>query len=468
MRRAATSLRRSVLLWLLLPLAVAVVASAFTAYRSAIAAANVAYDRTLLASARTIGERVALDGGRVVVDLPYTAIDIFEADTLGRIYYKVTGLSGELVSGYDDFPAMPRGTPRSDVYPALVHFFDGAYRGEPLRAAALYQPVTGPGARGMIQILVGETLEARREFARNLLVDAVLRQGFLVLLVTVSALLAVHRALLPLLRLREEVARREPDDLRPVDERRVHRELRPLVATFNLQAERLGRLLDSRRRFIADASHQLRTPLAALKTQAEMALRSCTAEGIREAVRAIHATTDETVRLTNQLLALARAEPGAEARPLAELDLAALARQVCLEWSPEAVRHEVDLAFEGGAARVRGDPVLLRELVANLVDNALRYAADGAAVTVRVAGGERPALEVEDCGPGIPEALRRRVFERFYRVPGQAAPGTGLGLAIVREIARAHGAAVELGDARPPGSVPPGLRVVVRFPGVEG
>lgn len=461
--RRATSLRRSLLLWLLLPLGVAVAVSAYTAYRSAMAAANVAYDRTLLASARTIGERVGLEGGRVVVDLPYTAIDIFETDTLGRIYYKVTGLSGELVSGYDDFPPMPPGTPRSDLYPALVHFYDGAYRGAPLRAAVLYQPVAGTGARGMIQILVGETLETRREFARNLLLDAVLRQGFLVLLVTVSALLAVQRALLPLLRLREEMARREPDDLRPVDESRVHRELRPLVATLNLQAVRLGRLLDSRRRFIADASHQLRTPLAALKTQAEMALRSGTEEATREAVRAIHATTDETVRLTNQLLALARAEPGAEARPLAPLPLGALARQVCLEWSPEAVRRRVDLAYEGGEVQVRGDAVLLRELVANLVDNALRYAAAGGAVTVRVGAPEQPTLEVEDCGPGIPEGLRARVFERFYRVPGQTAPGTGLGLAIVREIARAHGASVELSEARP-GGVPPGLRVLVRFP----
>ncbi|MBI5068193.1 MAG: sensor histidine kinase N-terminal domain-containing protein [Deltaproteobacteria bacterium] len=459
-----TTLRWSLLLWLLLPLGVAVAVSAVAAYRGAIGAANLAYDRTLLASARSIAERVTLEGERLVVDLPFAAIDPFEADNLGRIYYKVTGLAGELASGYDDFPAMPPRTPRSEVYPALVHFYDGRYRGEPIRAALLFQPVAGEGASGMVRIHVGETLESRRAFARSVLLDTLLRQGLLVLLVAVLTLLAVHRALAPLLRLREEVAGREPDDLRPFEEGRVHRELRPMVAALNLHTDRLGRLLDSRRRFITDASHQLRTPLAALKTQAQMALRGQSAGQVREAVQAIHGTTDEMVRLANQLLALARAEPGTGTGSLADVDLAALARQVCLDWSPEALGQKVDLAFEEAPARLRGDAVMLRELLANLVDNALRYGGRGGAVTVRVGGGERPWLEVEDRGPGIPPELRARVFERFYRVPGQLAPGTGLGLAIVREIARQHGAGVELREARGDGSGPPGLVARVNFP----
>jgi two-component system sensor histidine kinase TctE len=458
------SLRGTLLRWLLLPLALVVAVSAASAYRNAVRAANLAYDRSLLASARAIAERVRLVGSRLMVDVPYAALDIFEADTPGRLYYKLTGFGGEFISGYDDFPPVPPGTPRSDAYPALVHFYDGTYRDEPLRAAALYQPISGPEARGIVLIQVGETLEARRLFARSILVETVTGQGVLVLLAALSILFAVHGALRPLLRLRAEVAGREPDDLRPLDEHQVQREMRPLVRSLNDYTARLQRLLESRRRFIADASHQLRTPLAALKTQAEMALRGESPAAMREAVQAVHATTDETVRLANQLLSLARAEPGATARVPTEVDLTGLARQACLEWSAEAVRRDIDLGFEGEPTSILGEPVLLHELLANLIDNALRYTPRGGRVTVRVASGEAARLEVEDSGPGIPVELRQRVFERFYRVPGQMAPGTGLGLAIVREIARRHEAKVELRDAGAPGDGGPGLRVTVVFP----
>ena len=457
------SLRGQLLRWLLLPLLVLVVVSAIAAYRSAVAAANLAYDRSLLASARAIAERVNLAGGRVTVDVPFAALDIFEADSLGRIYYRVSGLHGEFISGYDDFPPLPSGTPRSEAYPALVHFYDGAYRGEPVRAAALHHPVSEPDGSGMVLVQVGETLEARRTFTRSLLVGTVLRQSLLVLLAGVSILFAIQRALRPLLQLRADVAAREPDDLRSFQEDRVHREIRPLVQALNQHTDRLRRLLDSRRRFIADASHQLRTPLAALKTQAEMALRAGSLDSMREAVNAVHATTDETVRLTNQLLSLARAEPGATSHSPVDLDLAALARQVCVEVSAEAVRRSIDLGFEGESAIVRGEPVLLHEMLANLLDNALRYTPAGGAVTVRVRAGDRPRVEVEDSGCGIPPELRQRVFERFYRVPGQTAHGTGLGLAIAREIAKGHGITIDLQDARPPESGAPGLRVILDF-----
>jgi two-component system sensor histidine kinase TctE len=459
------SLRNGILLWLLLPLVVGVGASTVMSYRGALAAADVAYDRTLLASTRSIAERVVSAEDRVRVALPYAAIDVFESDSPGRLYYKVAGLHGELLAGYEDFPPTPAGTPRSDLYPALVHFYNARYRGRPLRAATLYHPVSGPAGRGIVVIQVGETLEVREAFARGVLVQTLVQQGLLVVLVAAATLLALARALRPVGRLRREVAGRAPADLTPVAEDHVHRELRPLVGALNEHIERVRRLLESRRRFIADASHQLRTPLAALKTQAEVALRAGSLEGAREVVRAIHATTDETVRLTNQLLVLARAEPESGASALGRTDLEAVARQVCLDRSPEAVRREIDLAFEGEAAEVRGDAVLLRELVANLVDNALCYGGGGGAVTVRVrSGGGEAVLEVEDGGRGIPAGLRARVFERFYRLAGEATPGTGLGLAIVKEIATRHGAVVSLEDGRP-GAEPPGLRVRVTFPG---
>jgi two-component system sensor histidine kinase TctE len=462
----AGSLRRSLLVWLVLPLAVAVAVGAVTSYRAARDAADLAYDRTLLTSARGIAERMVAEDGQLAVDLPYAAIDVFQADQPGRVFHRVTGVSGEFLSGFDDFPPLPPGTPRSALYPALVHFYDCDYHGTPLRAAALFEPVSGPGPRGMAVVYVGETLEARRSLARTLLVETLAQQALLLVLLAVATVVAVHRALAPVRRLREDVGRRPASDLEPVDEARVHRELRPLVAALNQHIGRVRGLVESRRRFIADAAHQLRTPLAALKTQAEMALRSGSGEGAREAVEAVVATTDETVRLANQLLSLARAEPQAGAAAHEAVALDAVARQVCLDRSPDALRAGVDLAFEAGPATVRGDPVLLRELVTNLVENALRYGAEGGAVTVRARAGAdgRAALEVEDAGRGIPAALRGRVLERFYRVPGETAPGSGLGLAIVKEIAAAHGAAVELVDALPSGSPRPGLRVTVTFP----
>jgi two-component system sensor histidine kinase TctE len=459
------SLRRSILLWLVPPLTLGAAASAVMSYRAALTAADVAYDRTLLASSRAIAERVVATDDRVTLELPYAAIDAFESDTPARILYQVTGLRGELLAGYRDFPRMPPGTPRSEAYPALVHFYNAEYHGEGLRAASLFLPIATATQRGVIVINVGETLEARKAFARHLLGQTLLQQGLLVALVALTTVVALTAALRPVRRLREEVARRAPSDLEPVAADHVHRELRPLVDALNLHTGRVRRLLESRRRFIADASHQLRTPLAALKTQAEMALRAGTVEGAREAVQAIHATTDETVRLTNQLLALARAEPHDGAPAHAAVDLCAVARQLCLDWSPEAVRRDVDLAFDGAPAEIRGDPLLVRELLANLVDNALRYAGAGTAVTVRVsaAPGTGATVVVEDEGPGVPAELRARIFERFYRIPGAAEPGTGLGLAIVKEIATAHGATVALSDVRP-GAPRPGLRVAVAFP----
>ncbi len=459
----AGSLRGTLLRWLLVPLVAVVAAGAVSAYRNAVGAANLAYDRSLLASARAIADRVGVAAGRVTVEVPYGVTDIFEADIPGRLYYRVSGLAGEFVSGYEDFPSMPAGTPRSETYPALVHFYDAQYRGTPVRAATLYQPVDDGETSGIAVIQVGETLEARRLFARNILIDTVIRQSMLVLLATVCVLFAVRRGLRPVLRLGAEVAAREPSDLRPFDERRVQREITPLVRALSEYTDRLQRLLESRRRFIADASHQLRTPLAALKTQSEMALRADSVETMREAIQAIHASTDETVRLANQLLSLARAEPGGS-RSLSKVDLTALARQVCLDRAPDAVRRNIDLAFDGEPVVVKGDAVLLREALLNLLDNALHYTPAGGSVSIRVRAGDRPRFEVEDSGKGIPAELRQRVFERFYRVPGETAAGTGLGLSIVKEIAEAHHAVIELQDTHPADPQLPGLRITLIFP----
>jgi two-component system sensor histidine kinase TctE len=463
------SLRNQLLRWLLAPLVLLVAINSVSLYRDALDAADTAYDRSLLASTRALAERVAVRNGKVVADVPYVALDSFETDTLGRIYYKVTGLSGETVSGFDDLPAVPANVPRSELYPALVRFYHADYNGEPVRIAALLQPVFDDSMRGIALIQVGETLEARRALSRRILYNTLLRQAVLVLAVATLVWFAVRLVLRPLMQLKSEVETRPLSDLSNVDQALVHKEVRPLVAAMNSTMARMQNLIASQRRFIADASHQLRTPLTVLKTQAELALRENDHAAMRAIVRSIAGTTDSAVHLANRLLTLARIEHGSEAaEAFAPVSLPGIARQVGLELALSAVQKDIDLALEApDAALVPGQALMLHELVSNLVDNAIRYTPRGGSVLLRVRpGGDEVLLEVHDSGPGVPEAEREKVFTPFYRVGAtlEANPsGTGLGLAIVHDIAALHKATLLLDRSEQAG----GLKVSVIFPAIQ-
>jgi two-component system sensor histidine kinase TctE len=462
--RPLGSLRGQLLRWLLIPLAILVVIDAVSVYQNALEAADQAYDRSLLASTRALAERVSIADGRVVADVPYVALDSFETDTLGRLYYKVTGLKGETVSGYDDLPPLPKNVKRSEAYPALVYFYSADYRGEPVRIAALYQPVYDDSMRGIALIQVGESREARRDLSRSILIDTLWRQAVLVCAAALLVWFAVRFVLRPLMQLKAAVERREPTDLSDFDPQQVHKEVRPLVAAMNGYMARLEKLISGQRRFIADASHQLRTPLTVLKTQAELALRENDPAAMRDIVEGIARTTDATVHLANRLLTLARAGHGAAEGDHEYLSLVDTVRQVALELAQQAVAKDIDLSLESDdEVRVRGNALLLHELVANLIDNAIRYTPAGGVIILRVRGGERPTLEVEDSGPGIPPADREKVFAPFYRASSAQAvnaQGSGLGLTIVRDIAAAHGAEVKLFN----GAQGRGLRVMAVFP----
>jgi two-component system sensor histidine kinase TctE len=441
-----------------------VVIDAVSVYQNALEAADQAYDRSLLASTRALAERVSIADGRVVADVPYVALDSFETDTLGRLYYKVTGLKGETVSGYDDLPPLPKNVKRSEAYPALVYFYSADYRGEPVRIAALYQPVYDDSMRGIALIQVGESREARRDLSRSILIDTLWRQAVLVCAAALLVWFAVRFVLRPLMQLKAAVEKREPTDLSDFDPQQVHKEVRPLVAAMNGYMARLEKLISGQRRFIADASHQLRTPLTVLKTQAELALRENDPAAMRDIVEGIARTTDATVHLANRLLTLARAGHGAAEGDHEYLSLVDTVRQVALELAQQAVAKDIDLSLESDdEVRVRGNALLLHELVANLIDNAIRYTPAGGTITLRVRGSERPMLEVEDSGPGIPPADREKVFAPFYRASSAQAvnaQGSGLGLTIVRDIADAHGAEVKLFN----GAQGRGLRVMAVFP----
>jgi two-component system sensor histidine kinase TctE len=460
------SLRGQLLRWLLVPLSILVAINAVSVYRNALDAADLAYDRSLLASTRALAERVSILNGKVVADVPYVALDSFETDTLGRLYYKVTGIRGEFISGYEDLPALPPDVPRSEIYPALVRFYHANYRGEPVRIAALYQPVYDDSMRGIALIQVGESLDARQELSRKILVDTLWRQAALVVAAALLAWFAVRFVLRPLMLLKAEAEGRAPTDLSDFNPALVHKEVRPLVTAMNGYMARLQTLIAGQRRFIGDASHQLRTPLTVLKMQAELAMRAPDLNAMREIVQSIARTTDSTVHLANRLLTTARAGHGSLENEPVKVSLTEAVRQVGIELGPLAVEKGIDLSLEADSeTTIQGDALLLHEMLANLVDNAIRYTPSGGTVTLRVKGGP-PVLEVEDTGVGIAEAERERVFAPFYRGPAAQqmnAGGSGLGLTIVRDIAASHGARIEF-DVGPRG----GLLARVYFPGWDG
>ncbi|MGP4958064.1 sensor histidine kinase [Pseudomonas helleri] len=453
------SLRWRLLWTLTLLLVVLMLASSLSAYFNGREAADTAYDRTLLASARTIAAGLSQRDGSLSADVPYVALDTFAYDSAGRIYYQDYDIQRRLISGYEHLPAPPPGTPRTDDYPALARFYNAEYRGQNVRVVSLLKAVSEPNMNGMAEIRVAETDEARVAMARSLMADTLLRLGMLGLGALLVVWFAVSAALRPLERLRTAVEEREPDDLRPLPLVPVQRELRPLVQTLNHFTERLRWQFERQAQFIADAAHELRTPLAVLKARIELGLRTHDPQVLRHTLEQTVKDTDRLTHLANQLLSLARIENGA--RAIAEggaqlLDLSQLARELGMAMAPLAHSRGVALALEADQpVWLRGEPTLLNELLSNLIDNALAHTCTGGNVILRVS---LPAvLEVEDDGPGIPYEDRERVFERFYRRNQQVA-GSGLGLAIVGEICRAHLAHISLHDG-----AERGLKVRVSF-----
>ncbi|UFH48573.1 sensor histidine kinase [Pseudomonas sp. KNUC1026] len=456
--REAGSLRWRLLRNLVALLTLLMFASGLSAYWNGREAADTAYDRTLLASARTIAANLTQRDGSLSVDVPYVALDTFAYDSAGRIYYQVNGIDRRLISGYENLPEPPADTPRTDDYPALARFYNGRYQGQNVRVVSLLKAVSEPNMIGMAEIRVAETEEARVRMARALMADTLLRLGMLGAGAVLLVWITVSGALRPLERLRSAVEARQPDDLQPLPRVDAQRELEPLVEAIDHFTERLRQQFERQSQFIADAAHELRTPLAALEARMELGLRGDDPEQWRATLQDSVEGTDRLTHLANQLLSLARVEHGARAIAeggVAWLRLDELAREQGLAMAALAHARGIALALEAEVqVQIRGEATLLHELLSNLLDNALAHTPAGGNVILRVLAPG--ILEVEDDGPGIPIDARERVFERFYRRSSQ---GTGLGLAIVGEICRAHRARISLHDG-----AQGGLRVRVTFP----
>ena len=462
--RKPQSLYAQLLLFLGLPLVLLWGFSAFNSYVSALQAATQAYDRTLLSSARTVAERLEVRQGRLAVDVPWVMLDSFELNMNDRLYYKVLDPDGKVISGYQQLPAMPPATARTTLYPALAWFYHTHFHGEAIRVARLLQPVNEGGVSGMAEIYVAETLQSRRLLAWQLLFSSVTTQGLLVLLTLLMAGLLMRRVLRPMRQLSGIMIRREPERLTPLPELLPWSETRLLIAAFNHYLARLRGLISRQERFSADASHQLKTPLAILKTQVSVALATQDLAAWRESLQAMSVTLDNTIQLTERLLQLSAVKGREqEISRFADVNLVEIVQQSCFSRLAQARSKFIDLGYEGvqDEVRVKGDAVLLGELCANLLDNALKYTPPGGTVTVTLCRESGAVLlKVEDSGAGIGDDDIMQALQPFQRLDnvGDVA-GAGIGLALVNDIARLHRSSPRLTRS----SVLGGLQVSIRL-----
>ena len=460
----ARSLRRQLLAGILIPMVLIVAFNTWSLYRQALAALNTAYDRTLLASAKSLGESLDVrgegDAARLQANVPSAALEAFEADLQSRMAYRISTRQGVLLSGYDDLPMWHGQIPMQPPYAALVDFYDGQFRGEPVRMAVLLQPVASTTGRDVAVVQVAETLEIRHALARQILWDTLARQAALIALIAATVIVVVQRATRPVRALSQELQARPDDDLRPIAAPDAPRELQPLIAATNEHMRRQSDLLAQQQRFVRDASHQLRTPLAVLKAQVQSARRGDVAPP--EALAEIEHTVDRATQLANQMLALAKVAQLQQQADVAPAQFDQVVRAVALDVAPLIAGKGLDFDLQTEPVTLRAHDWMLRELTRNLLHNAIRHTPAGGllAITLARAGGEA-RLTVADGGPGVAPELAERLFQPFSA--GAGGTGSGLGLAICHEIVQTLGGRIQLVNRMHNGRVD-GLDAIVSLP----
>ena len=458
------SLRSYLMLGILLPVALFIVVDTVVLYRQALAAVNTAYDRSLLASAKVIGEHITArgdaDAARLEASVPYAALEVFEADNRSRMIYRISSTDGELIDGFEDLRVWQGQLPAQGPYAALVDFYDDTYRGDDVRVAVLLQPIAMQQARAMAVVQVAETLELRHTLARQILFDTLLRQLALVSVIALVVFVVVQRATRPVRRLSTLMQERRADDLTPLQMVDAPVELLPLMEATNTTMRRLHHLLDNQKRFVRDTAHQLRTPLAVLKVQVQSALRGDVEA--RQGLTEISHTVERATQLANQMLALAKVAQLAQEQATESVDWAGILREVALDLSPLIADKALDFGIDTLPAPIQTHAWMLRELSRNLLHNAIRYSPAHGKLQVRLlCDASHAALVISDSGPGISEELRKRLFQPFSA--GQAHSGSGLGLAICLEITQALGGQIELVNRSHHGRID-GLDSTVRLP----
>jgi two-component system sensor histidine kinase TctE len=436
---SSASLRRRLLVWLLLPLIGLIAINAWWTYGRAVEVADEAHDRSLYLATRTLAEELQWVDGGLRFEVLKGAGYLFENHTGARLLYRIDSNDGRLLAGNPEVPLLPPKPLTPVKFFALVDFGDGVYRSEAVRLARLVHVVgSTPTSPPVVQITVMETREVRDQLIAQMLQETLVGQALVLLAAAVLVVVGVQRGIRPLEAFRRRLADRTDDDFSPIQLTQTPKELQPLIDTLNAHVARLDRLIGIRKRFLDNTAHQIRTPLTILKTQADLLLRGQPGLDQSALIQAIHRTAGDAARLSEQLLALTQVEHAGDMQRWEPLDLVALAQSVTEARLLQAHERGDDLGFESMVARcdIQGVPLLLGEALSNLIDNAMVHGGAGVRITVRVGDAW---FEVEDNGPGIAPEHQAHVFERFYR--GASDPGVkgnGLGLAIVREIALQH------------------------------
>jgi two-component system, OmpR family, sensor histidine kinase TctE len=474
-QREQRSLFGEILDWMLTPLLLLWPISLVLTWVVAQGIATKPFDRALAFNAQALAQLVTVQHNRAQFNLPAPAREILRADDSDLVYYQVLGLKGEFLSGEKD---MPLPIEDEKIEPGKVKLRDDEMRGLSVRIAYVYVDSAEAAQTKLVLIQVAETLEKRSTLATEIVKGVMLPQFVIFPLAVLLVWLALVRGIKPLSELEERIRARKPDDLSPIDDKTVPFEVVPLVASVNDLLARQKHSLAAQKRFLADAAHQLKTPLAGLRMQAELALREGTPEAdLKQSLQQVSRSSIRATHTVNQLLALARAEASGQTVPMQACDLAQLTVEVVQDCLPRAMEKRIDLGYEGvdtskahgNEAMVMGNPTLIKEMVRNLIDNAINYSPSSSerpgVITARVltdAYGGVVVLQVEDNGPGIAPAERELVLQPFYRTLGQEADGSGLGLAIVAEIAKQHRASLSIEDTAARG-LPPGVRFTLRF-----
>ena len=471
--REQRSLFGEILDWMLTPLLLLWPVSLILTWLVAQGIAGKPFDRALEYNVSALAQLVTLQGGRMQFNLPQPARELLRADDQDTIYYQVLGLRGEFVSGERDLPLPPEG---EVMVAGDVRLRDDVLKGTDIKVAYTWVKAD-PNKPQLGLVQVAETLEKRSVLATEIIKGVMLPQFVILPLAVFLIWLALAQAIKPLHQLEARIRARRSDDMSPLDIQEIPLEVAPMAASVNDLLMRLKDSITTQKRFLADAAHQLKTPLAGLRMQADLALREgADTQELKKSLRQIGRSSIRATHTVNQLLALARAEASGNTVAHVSCDLVDICTEVIQDSVPRALDKYIDLGFEGppdGAdTRLEGNPTLLKEMVRNLIDNAINYTPSNitspGVVTVRVTaaslepGGSTLQLQVEDSGPGIPPHERELVLEPFYRALGTETDGSGLGLSIVKEIAGQHQAQLAVSDTRP-GQTPPGARLSIVF-----
>ena len=461
------SLSGQLLLWLMICLFIILSITSIVSYSRAYRFSNLAYDRALLRVVLALADQVDVVNNQVVIDLPEIAKNLLQYDKDDFINYRISEPNGNLVVGNPNIkPPAKRLKSGSHIY------YDDTLENEKVRVAAYALPIINSELKGDLLIQVTETPTKREMMALEIIEEMLIPQILIMLVTALVIFLSIKRSLLPLDQLRDSLANRSHEDLSPVTTNSAPQEIIPLLDEMNDLMLRVKIGVDFQKAFIADASHQLRTPIAALQNQVELGLREPASEQVKHTLQNIAASTQHLSRLVQQLLTLARIEPSTKSHYVFEkVNLTSLVQEVTSEWVPRALSKGIDLGFETDSSQalvISGNAFMLKEMLSNLIDNAIRYTPGGGEVTVDLSHSDNSILlQVMDNGIGIAPEERALVFNRFYRVEDNAGEGCGLGLAIVNEIALAHHAGISIKDGLPSGGVDGqvtyGINITIEF-----